>query len=129
MEVTMFIDETLVSKLHINHGGCGIVAILLAQKLKSDKFLWCSRQWDEQGFVVPRHYFVKHNNKAMDVNGEHDIDSLYEDFDIIKEVDPEFVLATIANRKGWNNSFNRANTPHVAALLGVEVPEYLNQVI
>lgn len=130
MEVFMsFIPKTLAYKLRVNNGGCGIVAILLSIKLKSDKFLWCARSYDNQGLSVPRHYFVKHNNKAVDIFGEKDIDALYDDFDVVKEVDPEFVLATIANRDGWNNDFNRSNTPHVAALLGVEVPEYLNQVI
>lgn len=124
-----FIPEEIIQRFKVNHGGCGIAAILLAQKLKVDKFLWCSGLFCKQGVVAPRHYFVKHNNRAIDIFGENDIDTLYDDYDVIKEVNPEFVLATIANRDSWNNSFNRANTIHLASLLEVEVPEYLKQVI
>jgi len=126
----MFIDELFIDYFNINNGGCGIVALLIGCKLKSDKFLWCCNGYREFKPQAPGHYYVVHDGKAYDIRGQWTITELTnEEWTTVKEVTVEFVLESVRQRHTWNNDYNRNNTIHIASLLDVDIPEYLKQVI
>jgi len=124
------IPTTIVNNYDINNGGCGIAAILIAEKLKKNKFLWCDNLRETLSPVAPTHYWVvTDDEKAIDFHEEIHIKTAYAIYKTVKVVEREFVIESIKNKSSCNFFFNRKNSKMIADLIKVEIPEDLQGVL
>ncbi len=127
-----FISKKNEDELSINRGGCGIAAILIADKINANKFYlhnsWSGRIYSKTD--VPSHIYVYDKKKKciIDTSGSRQINNLFGGFFKENVVSKKDILKMI-NCGCWNNDYYRGNTKRIAKMLKVKIPKDLEMVL
>ena len=117
-----FIKKDKIDSLDVNFGGCGIVAVLIADKIGATRFAWCSYYHEEypDSNEAPSHMLVEKSGTLVDIDGSHLKSDITSQYGNIFYIDRDEVLLCISEG-WWNERFDRRDSNRIAKMMKVKI--------